>query len=119
MTRAVVAAIADEDLSRHHQTPGEAHFKYYTIKWASPCTTLLWPHVSYFTFSPSNGGGGPSVTSGHEVTCNPPAASPLACLPGLVTTFLFLGGVTATPRGTCAHFARVSWVFGACSRAPL
>src|SRR5262249_61153584 len=30
--------------------------KYYTIKWSSPCTTLLRPHVSYFTFSPSNGG---------------------------------------------------------------
>src|SRR5262249_49572418 len=36
--------------------------KYYTIKWASRYTTLLRPHVSYFTFSPSNGsktrGGG-------------------------------------------------------------
>src|SRR5262249_8428110 len=50
MARAIVAAIADEDLSRHHQTPGWAHSKYYTIKSASPCTTLLRPHVSYFTF---------------------------------------------------------------------
>src|SRR5262249_50400793 len=52
VTSAIVAAIADEDLTRHHQTPGGPNSKYYIIKWASPCTTLLRPHVSYFTFTP-------------------------------------------------------------------
>src|SRR5262249_58406122 len=41
---------------------------------------------------------GRSVTRAHEVTCNPPAASPPACLLGFVTIFLFLGGVTVTAR---------------------
>ena len=57
MACAIIAAITEENLGRHHQTPGRAHSNYYTIKWASPYTTLLRPHVSYFTFSPSNGGG--------------------------------------------------------------
>src|SRR5215472_3981484 len=43
MTRAIVAAIADEDLGRHHQTPSGRIPKYYTIKRDSPCTTLLRP----------------------------------------------------------------------------
>src|SRR5262249_11591030 len=41
---------------------------------------------------------GRSVTRGHKVTCNPPAASPLACPLGFVTACRFLGGVTVTPR---------------------
>src|SRR5262245_35466270 len=43
VARAIVAAIADEDLSRHHQMPGGRIPKYYTIKRDSPCTTLLRP----------------------------------------------------------------------------
>src|SRR5262245_46746288 len=43
VARAIVTAIADEDLSRHHQIPGGRIPKYYTIKRDSPCTTLLRP----------------------------------------------------------------------------
>jgi len=92
--------------------------KYYTIKSASPCTTLLRPHVSYFTFSPSNGGpplheSGAWMCRRGGVPANPrrPAArfctkkprrymyhlgskTPLACLPRLYHSFLFLGGGT-------------------------
>src|SRR5262249_36398241 len=57
--------------------------KYYTIKWASLCTTLLRPHVSYFTFSPSNGGktrgGGrqlpPTFEGAREVGGNAPSGA--------------------------------------------
>ena len=71
--------------------------KYYTIKWASPCTTLLRPHVSYFTFSPSNrGAGGFCTKRPQRYMYHLGSKTPLACLPRLYHSFLFLGGGTGT-----------------------
>jgi len=54
VARAIVTAIADEELSRHHQMPGGAYSKN-TILSNGPhfARLFLGPHVSYFTFSPS------------------------------------------------------------------
>ena len=54
VARAIVTAIADEDLSRHYQMPGETYSKN-TILSNGPhfARLFLGPHVSYFTFSPS------------------------------------------------------------------
>src|SRR5262249_9621588 len=53
---AIVAAIADEDLTRHHQTPGGPIPNTTLSNGAHLARLLFGPHVSYFTFSPSNGG---------------------------------------------------------------
>ena len=96
MTRAIVAAIADEDLGRHHQTPGGPVLILYhqmglTLHDSSeaPCELV---HVQPLEWR----GRGFCTNRPQRYMYHLGSKTPLACLPRLYHSFLFLGGGTGT-----------------------